>query len=116
MYGRGLQFFAGSLRPRAGRVSRLPCFYPTVEPIAKREGLLIFPHVIHIDMLKEHAYRGHTVFVWSAGGPIWARSVVERLDIGKYIDAVLPKPDWFYDDHTVDHFMPEINRIWKEPI
>lgn len=89
---------------------------PTVEPIAEREGLLVFPHVVHIDMLKEHAYRGHIVFVWSAGGPVWARSVVEKLDIGKYVDAVIPKPDWFYDDHTVDHFMPEINRIWKDPL
>lgn len=64
----------------------------------------------HIEALKLHKLRGHTVIVWSAGGADWAEEVVKKLGLEPYVDAVMSKPDWFYDDLPAAEFMPEINR------
>lgn len=63
-----------------------------------------------IEAMKSHKLRGHTVIVWSAGGADWAEEVVRKLNISKYVDAVMSKPDLFYDDLPASEFMPEINR------
>lgn len=64
----------------------------------------------HIDALKSHKLRGHTVIVWSAGGADWAEEVVRKLNLSAYVDACMSKPNWFYDDLPASEFMPEINR------
>lgn len=74
---------------------------------------LLVPHKAHIEMLKQHKLRGHTIIVWSAGGWEWAEAVVKALQLEKYVDVVLEKPMWFYDDLKSSEFMPEINRIYK---
>lgn len=70
------------------------------------------PNEKHILALKRHHLRGHTVVVWSAGGSTWAQGVVEGLGIEEHVDYVLSKPHWYYDDLTVDKFMPEMNRVY----
>lgn len=64
----------------------------------------------HVEALKLHKLRGHTVIVWSAGGADWAEEVVKKLCLSKYVDACMSKPNWFYDDLTASEFLPEINR------
>jgi FMN phosphatase YigB (HAD superfamily) len=64
----------------------------------------------HIEALKSHKLRGHTVIVWSAGGADWAEEVVKKLGLESYVDAIMSKPNWFYDDLSANEFMPEINR------
>jgi phosphoserine phosphatase len=64
----------------------------------------------HIEALKAHKLRGHTVIVWSAGGALWAKEVALKLGLTKYVDAYMSKPNWFYDDIPAKEFMPEINR------
>ncbi len=64
----------------------------------------IYPN---INALKDHSRAGHIVIVWSAGGVEWATAVVEALEIEKYVDVVLTKPDWYYDDKEADHWLPE---------
>ena len=64
----------------------------------------------HINAIKAHKIRGHTVIVWSAGGADWAEEVVKRIGMSQYVDAVMSKPTWFYDDIPSSEFMPEINR------
>lgn len=64
----------------------------------------------HIDAMKLHKLRGHTIIVWSAGGEDWAEEVVKKLGLEEYVNAVMPKPDWFYDDLPAAEFMPEVNR------
>jgi len=64
----------------------------------------IYPN---INALKDHSHAGHVVIVWSAGGVEWATSVIKALGIEKYVDIVLTKPDWYYDDQDADHWLPE---------
>lgn len=63
------------------------------------------PHRKHIEELKKHKMRGHTVIVWSAGGWEWAEAVVRALKLEKYVDLVLEKPTWYYDDLPAQEFM-----------
>lgn len=54
------------------------------------------PH--NVQLLIDYAQRGHSIVVWSGAGVAWAKSVVEGLEIGAYVDAVLSKPHIFVDD------------------
>lgn len=71
---------------------------PTIE--IKHEGFVeeAIPNIHNIAHLKKMKRRGHNVVVWSAGGASWARAVVESLELQKYVDAVLSKPDYYVDD------------------
>lgn len=80
------------------------------EDPATKGHLFLEPIYEHIDALKGHKLRGHTVIVWSAGGADWAETVVKTLGLTNHVDAVMSKPDWFYDDIPSSEFMPEINR------
>jgi phosphoserine phosphatase len=63
------------------------------------------PHKKHIEQLKLHKLRGHTIIVWSAGGWEWAEAVVRALKLEQYVDLVIEKPMWFYDDLMPNEFM-----------
>lgn len=76
------------------------------------EFVQVVPHRKHIEQLKRHKARGHTVIVWSAGGSEWAKNVVEMLQLTSLVDVVMAKPTWFYDDLTVEEFMPKINQVY----
>lgn len=69
------------------------------------KGVLHDEYLVNMDMLdllREHARRGHTIVVWSAGGSTWAEYVVDALDIGHLVHYVLAKPTWIYDDCPVE--------------
>lgn len=61
----------------------------------------------NIEALKDHSHAGHVVIVWSAGGVEWATAVILSLGLEKYVDAILTKPDWYYDDKGAEHWLPE---------
>jgi phosphoserine phosphatase len=65
----------------------------------------LLPHRVHIEQLKKHKQRGHTIIVWSAGGYDWAAAVVKALGLENYVDLVISKPSWFYDDLMPSEFM-----------
>lgn len=65
----------------------------------------IKPHNKHIAQLKAHKDRGHTIIVWSAGGWEWAEAAVRALKLEKYVDLVIEKPTWYYDDLPCQEFM-----------
>lgn len=75
--------------------------YGTIEMLA--------PNPFCIAALKLAKKEGNTVVVWSGGGAEWAEEVVKVLNLEKYVDVVLAKPDEFHDDLAPDHFMR--NRI-----
>lgn len=64
----------------------------------------------HIEAVKSHKLRGHTIVFWSAGGAEWAKEVASKLGLSKYVDAYMAKPSWYYDDIPSSSFMPESNR------
>lgn len=59
-----------------------------------------------VEQIKRHSARGHKVVVWSLGGWNWAKTVVEKLELQKYVDLVLEKPLFIYDDKRPQDFMP----------
>lgn len=65
----------------------------------------VTPHKKHIEQLKLHKLRGHTIVVWSAGGWEWAEAAVRALKLEKYVDLVIEKPTWYYDDLQPHEFM-----------
>lgn len=73
-------------------------------PSKKRKAWLK-PHKRHVAQIKAHKLRGHTVIVWSAGGDTWARLAVESLGLTDFVDLILEKPRWYYDDKAANEFM-----------
>jgi len=72
----------------------------------------IVPHRAHIEQLKKHKMRGHTVVVWSQGGFDWAEAAVKALKIEYLVDVVISKPMWLIDDIKPVEFMPD--PLWLE--
>ena len=72
----------------------------------------VWPHKKHIEQLKKHKARDHRIIVWSAGGYAWAEAVVKALELDSYVDVVMTKFQWYYDDLKSEEFMPEINRVY----
>lgn len=68
---------------------------------------LLLPHRYHIEQLKQHKLRGHTIIVWSAGGYDWAEAVVRSLGLEQYVDLVISKPIWCYDDLQPNEIIPK---------
>jgi phosphoserine phosphatase len=66
------------------------------------------PHMRHIEEMKAHKARGHAVVVWSAGGHEWADAVVKSLGLLPYVDLVMSKPAWCYDDLKPHEFVGQV--------
>lgn len=75
----------------------------------RNNGHIFYKRAIHpnINALKDHSHAGHIVIVWSAGGVEWATSVIRALKLEDYVDVILTKPDWYYDDKGAEHWLPE---------
>ena len=70
----------------------------------------VLPHRKHIEQLKKHKLRGHTIIVWSQGGYDWAAAAVKALELENFVDLAISKPIWIYDDKKPVEFMP--SPIW----
>lgn len=76
--------------------------------------MYLTPHKKHIEQIKAHAARGHTVFVWSKGGDVWANAVVKSLGLEPYVSYALEKPQWYYDDCEAQDFMGKASYMKDE--
>lgn len=63
-----------------------------------RPSVWVTPNETHIDQIKRHKAWGNGVVVWSKSGHEWAMTVVKALDLESYVDVVMAKPTYFYDD------------------
>jgi len=68
-------------------------------------------HEAHVELIKEFHARGHRVVVWSQGGYRWACKAVKLLDISKYVDLVMSKPEWVFDDKPSSKWMPPVDYL-----
>lgn len=71
-------------------------FELSLEPLIS--GVLVAPHRNNIQALKDHKAWGNGVVVWSRSGAQWAEKVVKALGLEQYVDVVLSKPFYYYDD------------------
>jgi len=67
----------------------------------------LVPYKKHIDLLKKYKGRGMCVVVWSAGGVLWAKSVVNTLGLADYVDLVMTKPSKLVDDLSLSKIFPK---------
>lgn len=74
----------------------------------------LVPHKGNIEAMKRHKARGHTIIVWSAGGWEWAHAAVVALGLQQYVDLILEKPRWAYDDLPPNEYMPKSQ--WVEDV
>jgi phosphoserine phosphatase len=58
------------------------------------------------ELIKQYK-SGTRIIVWSASGACWAESVVKALNLEEYVDAILTKPDRYYDDKDVLEWFPQ---------
>ncbi len=65
------------------------------------------PHLSHINLLKRNYNRGKIIVVWSAGGALWAKSVIEALDLVEYVHLIMEKPTVYCDDMPIDTWNPK---------
>jgi hypothetical protein len=74
------------------------------------EILYFNPHKKHVNLVKHFYFRGYYVIVWSAAGGLWAKAVVDALNISGYVDLVMAKPEKYVDDLPSTDWMG--NRIY----
>ena len=66
------------------------------------------PYVEHIKLLKQMKGRGRFIIVWSAGGYLWANSIVKHLGLEKYVDLVMTKPGVMVDDKPIQEWTTRV--------
>lgn len=59
---------------------------------------------------------GKAIVVWSAAGYEHAYAVVKALELEPFVDAIMGKPTFIYDDLPASEFMPESFRLDLDPI
>jgi FMN phosphatase YigB (HAD superfamily) len=77
-------------------------FDDSVKLICPHDGAITYHrvHKRHVEFLKKQHAKGYTVIVWSSAGSGWAESVVKSLNLEKYVDFVMSKPQKWVDDAT----------------
>ena len=65
----------------------------------------IRPHKKHVEFVKSLKSRNYYVVVHSANGWKWAKEIVEKLNLIKYVDEVKPKSIKYLDDMTPEKWM-----------
>lgn len=67
-------------------------------------------HRPNINLVKKGFARGKRYFAWSRSGALWAKIVVEALDMQQYFELVMAKPVEYIDDTPIANWLP--HRTW----
>jgi len=59
----------------------------------------------HIELMKKHKEQGYFIKVWSNGGSLWAKTVIERLNLTHIVDSIEAKPTKYVDDLDVKEWL-----------
>lgn len=76
------------------------------DPLLPNRYMLFKVNEAMVRLLKEEHHRGAHVVVWSRGGYEWAATVVDALDIRNYVHQVMTKPLVYFDDVSVEQWLP----------
>jgi FMN phosphatase YigB (HAD superfamily) len=67
----------------------------------------VVAHKEHIEEIKRYKMRGFTVIVWSQGGGEWGEKVINTLGLKGFVDIVIGKIDFCYDNWHPRIWCPE---------
>ncbi len=62
------------------------------------DKLYLYPHSVHIRLLRQYKGRGFAVIVHSMAGVKWAETIVRVLKLEKYVDLCMSKATKHVDD------------------
>lgn len=65
----------------------------------------LVPNFRMMDALKKNYSQGAHIVVWSQNGYKWAKEVVTKLGLSKYVHYVQTKPDLIFDDIRPEEFI-----------
>lgn len=68
------------------------------DPYDDFKVLHLRPHKVHCRLLRQYKGRKFTVIAWSKAGADWAEAAIRVLNLEKYVDFVMTKPDRHIDD------------------
>jgi hypothetical protein len=74
------------------------------------------PITVHVNQLIQQKLKGLRIVVWSASGASWAEAVIKALKLSDFVDVILTKPNFYYDDRKADHFMKNYYFFAEEEI
>jgi len=83
-----------------------PSPYAYTNSLEYQEFIYLVPHYRHIEDLKVHHAKGNTIVAWSAGGFLWAKTVMETLGLDQFVSHYLTKPTILYDDLPPKEWLP----------
>lgn len=75
-----------------------------IDPYSK-EIICLVPHKKQIKLLKDFKIRGYKIVVWSAAGALWAKEVVNKLELNDWVDLIISKPLKYIDDLPANEIM-----------
>ncbi len=81
-------------------------------PFIMIEDRKFFINTTIVNLMLDFHARGHTVYIWSAGGEVWAQTVATVLGLLPYVKGCLSKPDWLFDDKPYTDWMPEVEYLY----
>lgn len=68
-------------------------------------GVWLKPNTNITNKVKIFKQCGYCVVVWSQSGPEWAEGIVKQLGLVDYVDLVIAKPFYHYDDRPCTEWM-----------
>jgi hypothetical protein len=74
----------------------------------------LIPNQKNINLFIKFRKMGYRMIVWSQTGADWAEAVVKALGMEPYVDVVMSKPRWFFDDRPAEGWMG--TQIWRDPL
>lgn len=77
----------------------------------------LVPNYRMIDALIRNYSQGHHIVVWSANGSPWAKEVITKLKLSKYVHDIFPKFDLVFDDLRPEEFLMRayLEPNWNDP-
>ena len=80
------------------------------DPYMEDKIIKLVPHQSNIDLIKRKYGQGKMIIVWSAGGALWAETVVKALKLETIVTLIMAKPTTYIDDIDVKDW--GLNRVY----
>ena len=62
------------------------------------DKLYLYPHNVHVRLMRQYKGRGFAIIVHSMAGVLWAKEIIKTLKLEKYVDLCMSKATKHVDD------------------